>query len=56
MPKVLVSDPIGPEGVSLLETGADVDVKTGMKPAELLDTVGAMMPWWSAARPRSTAT
>ena len=40
MPKVLVSDPIGPEGVSLLETGAEVDVKTGMKPAELLDTVG----------------
>ena len=40
MPKVLVSDPIGPEGVSLLETGADVDVKTGMKPAELLKTVG----------------
>ena len=40
MPKVLVSDPIGPEGVSLLETGADVDVKTGMKPAELLATVG----------------
>ena len=41
MPRVLVSDPIGPEGVSLLETGADVDVKTGMKPAELLDTIGA---------------
>ena len=41
MPRVLVSDPIGPEGVSLLETGAQVDVKTGMKPAELLDTVGA---------------
>ncbi len=40
MPKVLVSDPIGPEGVSLLETGADVDVKTGMEPAELLATVG----------------
>ena len=40
MPKVLVSDPIGPEGVSLLETGAEVDVKTGMKPAELIDTVG----------------
>ena len=40
MPKVLVSDPIGPEGVSLLETGAEVDVKTGMKPAELLETVG----------------
>ena len=41
MPKVLVSDPIGPEGVSLLETGADVDVKTGMKPDELLETVGS---------------
>ena len=41
MPKVLVSDPIGPEGVSLLETGAEVDVKTGMKPTELLETVGA---------------
>ena len=41
MPKVLVSDPIGPEGVSLLETEAQVDVKTGMKPAELLETVGS---------------
>ncbi len=40
MPKVLVADPIGPEGISLLETGAHVDVKTGMKPAELLDAVG----------------
>ena len=41
MSRVLVSDPIGPEGVSLLETGAEVDVKTGMKPSELLETVGA---------------
>ena len=41
MPRVLVSDPIGPEGVSLLETGAEVDVKTGMKPDELLETVGS---------------
>ncbi len=41
MLKVLVSDPIGPEGVSLLETEAQVDVKTGMKPAELLETVGS---------------
>ena len=40
MPKVLVSDPIGPEGIALLETGAEVDVKTGMKPDELLETVG----------------
>ncbi len=41
MARVLVSDPIGPEGVSLLETGAEVDVKTGMKPDELLETVGS---------------
>ena len=41
MPRVLVSDPIGPEGVSLLETVAEVDVKTGMKPDELLETVGS---------------
>ncbi len=40
MAKVLVSDPIGPEGVALLQTGAEVDVKTGMKPAELLAAVG----------------
>lgn len=40
MPKVLVSDPIGPEGVALLQSGAEVDIKTGMKPAELLATVG----------------
>ena len=40
MSRVLVSDPIGPEGVSLLQTGAEVDVKTGLKPAELLETVG----------------
>ncbi len=41
MARVLVSDPIGPEGVSLLETEAEVDVKTGMKPDELLETVGS---------------
>ena len=39
MVKVLVSDPIGPEGVSLLATGAEVEVKTGMSPAELLAAV-----------------
>lgn len=39
MPRVLVSDPIGPEGVSLLETGAEVDVKTGMQPEELVAAV-----------------
>ena len=36
MPKILVADPIGAEGVELLKTRAEVDVKTGMKPPELL--------------------
>ena len=36
MPKILVADPIGAEGVDLLKTHAEVDVKTGMKPPELL--------------------
>ena len=36
MPKILVADPIGAEGVELLESRAEVDVKTGMKPPELL--------------------
>ena len=36
MPKILVADPIGAEGVELLESRAEVDVKTGMTPRELL--------------------
>ncbi|RUA21373.1 MAG: phosphoglycerate dehydrogenase [Chloroflexi bacterium] len=36
MPKILVADPIGAEGVELLESRAEVDVKTGLKPPELL--------------------
>jgi len=36
MPKILVADPIGAEGVDLLKTHAEVDVKTGMTPPELL--------------------
>ena len=36
MPKILVADPIGAEGIELLESRAEVDVKTGMKPPELL--------------------
>ena len=34
MPKILVADPIGAEGVELLESRAEVDVKTGLKPPE----------------------
>jgi len=32
MPKILVADPIGAEGVDLLKTHAEVDVKTGKTP------------------------
>ena len=40
MPKILVADPIGAEGVELLQSRAEVDVKTGMKPPELLAVIG----------------
>ena len=41
MAKILVSDPIATEGVELLrsQSGIEVDVKTGMDPAELLTVV-----------------
>ena len=39
MPKILVADPIGAEGGALLEASAMVDVKTGMKPPELLAVI-----------------
>lgn len=41
MPKILVADPIGAEGVELLKSRAEVDVKTGMKPPELLAVISA---------------
>ena len=40
MLKILISDPVGVEGIELLRTKADVDVKTGMKPAELVKVIG----------------
>ena len=40
MAKILISDPIGPEGVELLRAQADVDVKTGLKPQELVGIIG----------------
>ena len=38
--KVLVADPIGEEGVNILSSCAEVDVKTGLKPEELLSIIG----------------
>ncbi|MFQ6028122.1 MAG: phosphoglycerate dehydrogenase [Dehalococcoidia bacterium] len=40
MPKVLISDPIAPEGVELLGSKTEVDEKHGLKPPELLETIG----------------
>jgi D-3-phosphoglycerate dehydrogenase len=38
--KVLVADPIAPEGIEILKKSADVDVKTGLKPEELISIIG----------------
>lgn len=35
-PRVLVADPVAPEGIDLIRTVADVDVATGLKPDELI--------------------
>jgi D-3-phosphoglycerate dehydrogenase len=40
MPKVLVADPIAPEGVELLRSRAEVSVQLGLKPLELKGVVG----------------
>jgi D-3-phosphoglycerate dehydrogenase len=40
MPKVLVSDPIAPEGIEILKRVADVDVKTGLPKDELIAIIG----------------
>ena len=40
MPKILISDPLASEGVEFLKSQAEVDVKTGLKPQELMDIVG----------------
>lgn len=38
---ILVSDPLGEEGISILRSGGNhVDVKTGLKPEELLGIIG----------------
>ena len=40
MARVLVSDPIAPEGIELLTSKTDVKVKTGLKPEELVKVIG----------------
>lgn len=38
--KILVSDPIAQDGIDMLRAHAEVDVKTGLKPEELLAIIG----------------
>lgn len=38
--KILVADPIGDEGVAILRSQNEVDIKTGLKPAELIAIIG----------------
>ena len=40
MPKVLVADPIAPEGIEILKTVAEVHVKTGLPKEELAAIIG----------------
>ncbi len=40
MPRVLVSDPIAPEGIEILRRVAEVDVKTNLPKEELLAIIG----------------
>jgi len=40
MPKVLVADPIAPEGIEILKTVAEVDVRTGLPKEELAAIIG----------------
>ncbi|MFC2001287.1 phosphoglycerate dehydrogenase [Chloroflexota bacterium] len=38
--KVLVTDPLSEEGINILRSCAQVDVKTGLKPEEIIATIG----------------
>ena len=40
MPRILVADPIDDAGIELLQAKAEVDVKTGLKPPELVSIIG----------------
>ena len=41
MPRVLIADPVGAEGVELLRSAAEVEVQTGLPPQKLLEIIGA---------------
>src|SRR6266849_1354391 len=39
MPRVLVSDRVAEDGIDILRQGADVDVRIGLSPAELIAAI-----------------
>ena len=40
MPRILISDPISPEGIEFLKAQAEVDIKPGLDPHQLTEIVG----------------
>jgi len=38
--RVLIADPISEEGIDILRSYAEVDIKTGLKPEEIISTIG----------------
>ena len=40
MKKILIADPIAQDGIDILQREGDVDIKTGLKPDELLKIIG----------------
>ncbi len=39
-PRILIADPVAPEGIELLRSAGDVDVNTGLAPDALIDIIG----------------
>src|SRR3990172_1447498 len=39
-PRILVADPVAADGIELLRAAGDVDVRTGLKPEELIAAIG----------------
>jgi D-3-phosphoglycerate dehydrogenase len=54
--KVLVADPVAPEGVEILKKHAEVDVKTGLKPEELAAIIGEYEGLMVRSETKVTAT
>lgn len=40
--KVLIADAVSEEGINILRSCAEVDIKTGLKPEEIIATIGEL--------------